>query len=388
MKHTNKAFTLAELLGVIIILGLLSLLIVPTVNKTLGRNKEDLYQVQIHNIEKATKDYALKNMDLLPESEGEFITITLGDLKKGGFIQNEVRNPITKELFPNDMEIKITFLSNDYVYEVQEDTGTKGNNELPNGSTLNDPMITLIGDKLMAVNLNGTFDDPGAKAKTKGNQDITYTTEISKDGTIVSSIDTGTQGTYIITYKASNNGKEVTTKRTVKVDDFKPEIEITAADSGYVKRKNVSINIIPIAPNTIQNFTYTINGGTPVTINGTATTVVLNESGTYSITVNVTDSGNNTATKTVENYKVDSEGPVITFETDEITLEASQVKNYDMYTGMTIVDNIDGTIVPNATNVTTIGSLFSTAGRYTITYKVKDNLGNESTATRTFIVKG
>lgn len=382
----KKGFTLAELLGVIVILGLLTLLIVPTMNKILKGNRQTLYENQLHSIEKAAKDFSLKNMGTLPEQEGDFITITLGDLKKGGFIQNEVRNPLTKELFPNDLEIRISKESNDYVYEVIENSGTNGNTDLPDGTTLEDPTISLIGNKIMAVGLGDVFVDPGAKAKTKGNKELAYTTEIKKNDTIVSSIDTSVATTYTITYKTTNNGKEASTTRTVKVDNFNPEIEITAADSGYVQRKNVVITVIPIDPNTISSFTYTINGGSPVTVNGVTTTVVLDENGTYSITVNVTDSGNKSATKTMGTYKIDNEGPVITFDENSITLEQSEVESYNIYNGVTITDNVEGDIVADENSITTIGSLFSTPGTYQITYIVKDSVGNSSKATRTFIV--
>ena len=113
----NRGFTLAEVLGVITILALLALLVTPSVTKTIRKNKEKLYDIQIETIESAARDYAIKNTDLLPE-EGNSLIITLGELKRGGFLKEEVRNPITKELFSDDLKIEIARVQGEYTYTV------------------------------------------------------------------------------------------------------------------------------------------------------------------------------------------------------------------------------------------------------------------------------
>lgn len=113
----NRGFTLAEVLGVITIIALLALLVTPSVTKIIKKNKEKLYDIQIETIESAAKDYAIKNTDLLPE-EGNSIIITLGELKRSGFLTEEVRNPITKELFSDDLKIEIANVQGEYTYTV------------------------------------------------------------------------------------------------------------------------------------------------------------------------------------------------------------------------------------------------------------------------------
>lgn len=115
----KRGFTLAELLGVITVLAMLSLLITPVITKTIKNNKQKLYNIQIHEIEKAAYDYAIKNTDTLPE-EGVTVIITLGELKREGLIGQEVRNPITKELFSDDLQIEIANRNNRYTYTVLE----------------------------------------------------------------------------------------------------------------------------------------------------------------------------------------------------------------------------------------------------------------------------
>lgn len=116
----KNGFTLAEVLGVITILALIALLVTPVVTKTINNNKQKLYDIQIETIEKAAKDYAIKNMNLLPE-EGDTVVITLGELKREGFVKSDIRNPITKELFPDNVKIEIGNHNNQYTYQVLED---------------------------------------------------------------------------------------------------------------------------------------------------------------------------------------------------------------------------------------------------------------------------
>ena len=43
----KRAFTLIELMGVIIVLGLIALIAIPTIDKSIKNSKENLYKVQI-----------------------------------------------------------------------------------------------------------------------------------------------------------------------------------------------------------------------------------------------------------------------------------------------------------------------------------------------------
>ena len=51
MNLKNKGFTLVELLAVLVILGLLGLIVVPVVDKIIKDTRNNLYELQIKNIE-------------------------------------------------------------------------------------------------------------------------------------------------------------------------------------------------------------------------------------------------------------------------------------------------------------------------------------------------
>ena len=90
----KNGFTLTEVLGVLVLLALLALLITPIISKAIKNNRQKLYDIQIKKIEQAAKDYSIKHIDVLPE-EGNITYITLGEIKRSGVLQEEVRNRIT-----------------------------------------------------------------------------------------------------------------------------------------------------------------------------------------------------------------------------------------------------------------------------------------------------
>ena len=116
----KKGFTLAELLGVITILGLLALLIVPAIDKTIKQSNETLYQAQLSTIIEGAKEWSADHVSELPVNNGS-ITVTLSELKLGGYVPTDIKNPKTNELFSDDLTIKITEYNSQYKYKVEDE---------------------------------------------------------------------------------------------------------------------------------------------------------------------------------------------------------------------------------------------------------------------------
>lgn len=87
----KKAFTLVELLAVIIVLGILLVIIVPKIFSTISKSKEDIYKVKEDQMKKAAEDYTLYNVTEMPTSIGTKININLIDLINGKFI-NQIKD--------------------------------------------------------------------------------------------------------------------------------------------------------------------------------------------------------------------------------------------------------------------------------------------------------
>ena len=89
----KKGFTLVEMIGVIILIGILSLIAVPTVNVIMKNSKENALQQTIRNIEEAAYNYSNKH-DIGYSSKTDIIQIST--LKESGNLKDElIINPIT-----------------------------------------------------------------------------------------------------------------------------------------------------------------------------------------------------------------------------------------------------------------------------------------------------
>lgn len=115
----KKGFTLIELIAVIIILGVLGLIATITISNELKESKERLYQIELDNIKNMARVWGTEHVFNLPSQEGEYIIITLGQLKEDGYANNPI-NPKTQESFSDNMQIKIKFINNNYIYEIIE----------------------------------------------------------------------------------------------------------------------------------------------------------------------------------------------------------------------------------------------------------------------------
>ncbi len=103
----KKGFTLAELIGVIVVLALICLVSVPAIANVLKTNKKSLCETQLNNVLAAARNYASENLLSMPANDGDLKTITIQDLIDNGFIDQNIENPVTKENFDSEIEITI-----------------------------------------------------------------------------------------------------------------------------------------------------------------------------------------------------------------------------------------------------------------------------------------
>ena len=114
----RNGFTLVELLTVIILLGVLIVIIIPTIDSALKKSSDKIYENQISSIITATKNWASKNPSQLPKKDETFIIVTLRQLKDDGFIDEDITNPKTKKKFLDTTEIIITRKTENFTYQV------------------------------------------------------------------------------------------------------------------------------------------------------------------------------------------------------------------------------------------------------------------------------
>lgn len=207
----RKGFTLIEIIGAIALLGTLSLLIIPVVNKNVKQSKEKLFTAQIEEIKLATEKWAYKNMDLLPNTDGEVKEITILELKKSGDLPLDIRDPRNNNLISNLSTIQIKFINNSYEYTVNDYSENQGGSVSAYA-----PVMILNGNSLEYVTLNDQYVEKGVVAKDyEGNIINSVVIQYQKNDTEVSSIDTTNIGTYTVYYTATSTYNGNTYSQTV-----------------------------------------------------------------------------------------------------------------------------------------------------------------------------
>lgn len=226
----KKGFTLIEVLTVIIILGVIGLIVFPAVNSMIKESRQDLYDEQLEEIRLAGEKWAYNNLDLLPTMEDEYITITLLELKRGGYLPLDIRDPRSGELLSNGLSLKIMYDNNDYNFEIEE---TITNTDISPES----PSIILCGAVVMEFEINSDY--PGSiydgcnevVAKDNDGNELEVITTYYDNGKEIAKIDTSVPKTYTVKYSATDEDRALTTvvSRTVIIyDNIKPVITLPA----------------------------------------------------------------------------------------------------------------------------------------------------------------
>ena len=106
----KKGFTLVELLAVITILGVIALIITPTVENSNKKIKQKAYEEQKEALLISLKDYRTSHLKYFVATDT--ISITLKQLKDSGYVDYDVKNPKTGKCLDNNITFKIEKLEN------------------------------------------------------------------------------------------------------------------------------------------------------------------------------------------------------------------------------------------------------------------------------------
>jgi len=230
------------------------------------------------------------------------------------------------------------------------------------------PVQTLVGSSVIYLEYSETYTEQGSTCSD--NVDLSCTSVIT------GSVDTSTLGTYIVRYNATDAAGNVSPEltRTVYVrDTTDPVVSLIGSSVIYVEYGDDYTEL---------NSTWTDNYDETVVRGPRSGSVDVDTFGTYLLYYGDEDSsGNqsNTAIRTV--YVRDTTDP-------DIDLNGSSVIYVEFgndYTelGATFTDNHQESLQTSISGSVNIGVL----GSYTITYFASDYTGNETTVTRTVIVR-
>jgi len=168
--NKKKGFTLIELLAVVIIIGLIALISVPVINNIVKGAKQKTLDKQISVVLESAKNWAIKNIDLLPENSGS-ILVKMDTLKKNGYLENKtITNPIDKSEMNGCAEILYNANAKQYEYEYNE-TCSSNNGLLANLATTNSDLEVKSIAKCAT---DGTKCEPGTAFAIKVNNEDIY----------------------------------------------------------------------------------------------------------------------------------------------------------------------------------------------------------------------
>ena len=113
----KRGFTLVELLAVLILLGVVSLIAIPSIGKILNRSREKARESTKNELIKAAKNYYADNIKELPE-DGSHKCLSVSEIEENGYISNDdIVDPTTEEKLTGYVKIYFDNTYNQYTYE-------------------------------------------------------------------------------------------------------------------------------------------------------------------------------------------------------------------------------------------------------------------------------
>ncbi|MBC2057113.1 DUF5011 domain-containing protein [Listeria booriae] len=253
-------------------------------------------------------------------------------------------------------------------YSVTDSDGNTTTKTITVTITSNDAPTFTTSDVYLKV---GDKFNPYAGITASDTEDGDLTDRIDIDS---SNVNMTQAGTYAVEYSVTdsdNNTTKITRHVYVRTND-KPVIH--ASDQTF--KAGASFN--PLAGMSASD---TEDGDITANVTITANDVDANQAGTYHVTYSVTDSDDNTTTKTITITVLTNEKPVIT--AADITQKAH--RSVDPMAGVTASDLEDGDLTANIKIIANDINI-DVPGEYHVTYSVLDSDGNETEKTITVTI--
>jgi hypothetical protein len=242
----------------------------------------------------------------------------------------------------------------------------------------NPPVITLIGNDTIQLNVGDSYVEPGATAADDEDGDISGDIVIDD-----SAVNTAVAGTYIVTYNVTDSGGNAATEVTRTVIVAAAGVPTIALNGAAT----VNINVGDSFSDPGATATDAEDGDISSDIVVGGDTVDTATAGTYIITYDVSDSDGNEAATAIRTVIVSAAtGGVPTITLNGNASIAIDVGDSFTDPGATASDPEDGDISADIVVSGTVNT--SSAGTYTLRYNVTDSDGNAAApVTRTVTVR-
>ena len=117
----KKGFTLVELLGVIVILGIIGLIVTPLVLGSINDSETSVNEMQSEIIKRAAKNYANSHIyDFDCDNCTKYVTI--GELKEAGFLEDkQLVDATNDEVVDDSTRVAIVITNGKFSYKYPVD---------------------------------------------------------------------------------------------------------------------------------------------------------------------------------------------------------------------------------------------------------------------------
>jgi len=340
----KRGFTLIELMGVLIILGVLSLIIIPIVSNVLKEQKQKQYDQQIANIELMAKNFGSDNLVILPSEDGESMDITLGQLKSMGYVEKNIINPITEEEISNCARVTITKSGQNYNYAYDKDTENDTScGDMTGGIIISAPVTKYIKKNEITSYIVTINDNDSENIINKYEIDRTKVSLVGETDAIYNIVEGN--GIYRIVIRGGDQDGEVglrleskailkneiedvigiggiEAEDTVVIDNTNPTITFgTNGSSTWSKEVSSTISVYDNLSGGVTSsykYVYTKHTtDTPTNLFTSGTSYSQSGvTGNYYLIASACDRSGNCTTETSKVFKLDNTKPTIAFETN------------------------------------------------------------------------
>ena len=118
MSYKKSGFTLVELIGVVILLGLIALIAIPPIMNSVRKTKGEISDASKEILYSATASYLSAHENEYPKTNGNVYCITLSDLVKEEYLATEVYDSVTGEPISLDNKVEVIVGNGSYSYNL------------------------------------------------------------------------------------------------------------------------------------------------------------------------------------------------------------------------------------------------------------------------------
>jgi len=112
----KRGFTLVELIGTVVILGLIALLAFPPMLNMINNSKSEVSEATKSFIYTAAQTYVNQNMNDFPKTEGKIYCITLRSLVREGLLTDNLKDVETNKNINLDNKVQIKYANGKFDY--------------------------------------------------------------------------------------------------------------------------------------------------------------------------------------------------------------------------------------------------------------------------------